>query len=217
MLQPTCQSFQLPQRRHSITRIAVCERIVIREFRAVRKETYWSLSVRSINAEANLAWWGYEHALRADIRRADLSLSLFISCLACNHPVSAKAAAWLVQCRINSPSTHTGKICTLILNDSSCITETILIAFLTEGCLKVVDEGMGLYHSCDLPDSLHFVWVGADRYSMVLLLVRYVRIDFSVLLFSLQKSWRIICKTRFSLYLIFTDIFTTASTLCKGL
>lgn len=33
------------------------------------------------------------NAARADIRRADLSLSLFISCLACNHPVSAQAAA----------------------------------------------------------------------------------------------------------------------------
>lgn len=56
-------------------------------------ETYWSLSVRSINAAANLALRGYEHAVSADIRLADLSLSLVISCRACNHPVSAQAAA----------------------------------------------------------------------------------------------------------------------------
>ncbi|KAG7217527.1 hypothetical protein INR49_021454 [Caranx melampygus] len=46
------------------------------------------MSPWSINAAANLALPGYEHAASADIRRADLSLSLFISCLACNHPVS---------------------------------------------------------------------------------------------------------------------------------
>lgn len=31
----------------------------------------------------------------------------------------------------------------LILNDSSCITETILFSLLTEGCLKVEDKAIG--------------------------------------------------------------------------
>lgn len=147
MMQPPCQSFQSPHRRSSITRPAV-----FLPATAVRRETYWSLSVRSINAAANLALRGCECAASADIRRADLSLSLFISCLACNHPVSAQAAAWLVQCRINSPGTQTTKICPPppILNDSSCIMEIMLFALLTEGCWKVVDYGMGLHHWCDL-------------------------------------------------------------------
>lgn len=93
MMQPIFQSFQSRQRLSSITRPAVCNRIIIGEFRAVRTETYWSLSVKWINAEANLASHGYEHAANTDIRRADLSLSLFISCLACNHPVLVQAAA----------------------------------------------------------------------------------------------------------------------------
>lgn len=177
MMQPTCQSFQSPQRRTSIARPAVCSRTLTRESRAVRVETYWSLSVRSINSEANLASLEYEHAARADIRQADLSLSLFISCMACNHPVSAQAA-WLVQCRISSPGMQTAKICRppLILNDSSCITKTVLFALLTEGCLKVVDEKMGLQHQCDLPDSLHIVRAGADQCNMWILLVRCVMI-----------------------------------------
>lgn len=53
-----------------------------------------------------------------------------------------------------------------ILNDSSCIMETILFALLTEGCLKVADEEMGLQHQWDLPDSLHIVWAGADQCNM---------------------------------------------------
>ncbi len=152
--------------------------MLVWESGAVRRETYWSLSVRSINAAANLALRGCECAASADIRRADLSLSLFISCLACNHPVSAQAAAWLVQCKINSPGTQTTKICSLppILNDSSCITETMLFALLTEECLKAVDYGMGQHHWCDLPESLHIVWVGADQCNMWILLVRCVMI-----------------------------------------
>lgn len=134
-----------PRRRSSSARPAACNRIFVGESRAAWTETYWSLSVRSINAGTNLASQGYEQAARVDIRRADLSLSLFISCLACNHPVSAQAAAWLVQCRINSHVMQTAKSCRpLILNDSSCITETILFALLTEGCLKVADEEMEL-------------------------------------------------------------------------
>lgn len=129
--------------------------------------------------------WGYERALRADTRQADLSLSLFISCLACNHPVSAKAAAWLVQCRINILARiQAWSVGSLILSDRSCITENVLIAFLTEGCLKVVDEGMGLYHRRDLSDALRIDlgWSWLINGVLVLLL-RSTRIGFSQLLF----------------------------------
>lgn len=66
---------------------------LIRESRNIGGETYWSLSVRLITAVANLGLRGYEHAASTDIRRADLSLSPLISCLACNHCVSAQAGA----------------------------------------------------------------------------------------------------------------------------
>lgn len=71
-------------------------RIAIREFKAVRQEICLSsffFSATLMKAEAELAWLGYECAPTADMHQADLSLSPFISCLACNHPVSAEAAA----------------------------------------------------------------------------------------------------------------------------
>lgn len=65
----------------------------IRESTCQNRNLSVFFSVSPINAAANQAQGGYAHAASADIRRTDLSLSLFISCLACNHPVSARAAA----------------------------------------------------------------------------------------------------------------------------
>lgn len=95
MMQPI---ISITQRQSSIGRAAVCLPAT-GSSSELSRQTYWSLSVSSMNAAANLALWVYEHPVSADIQGSDLSLSLFISCLACNHPVSAQAAAWLVQCR----------------------------------------------------------------------------------------------------------------------
>lgn len=93
-----------------------------------------------------------------------LSPSLFIPCLSCDRPVSAWAAAWLVQCRINNCGVQTA--CSLILNDSSCNTVTMLFVPLTKQCLMLVVLGVGLHHWCDLPDSLNNIWFGADQCNM---------------------------------------------------
>ena len=76
------------------------------------------------------------------------------------------------------------------------------------GCLKVEDEGTGLHHWCDPPDSIHIVLVGADQCNMLILLVSCIMIACLVamrcvvpyyscrpLCESPQKSWRILCKT----------------------
>lgn len=185
MLQPTCQSRQPPPRQPSLIELRLAKGSSSENSELSEQKPIGLFFVSSISAEANLVWWGYERALRADTRLADLSLSLFISCLACNHPVSAKAATWLVQCRINILARiQAWSVGSLILSDSSCITETILIAFLTEGCLKVVDEGMGLYHRCDLSDALRIdLGWGWLINGVLLLLVRSTRIGFSQLLF----------------------------------
>lgn len=94
----------------SFSKSAACAILAIREFRAVSREIY-IFSAMLMNAVAQLAWWGYEHAPMADMHQADLSLSPFISCLACNHPVSAEAAAWLGWHRIHKPGMGTGLIC----------------------------------------------------------------------------------------------------------
>lgn len=62
---------------------------------------FFFFSATLMKVEAKLAWLGYECAPTADMHQADLSLSPFISCLACNHPVSAEAAAWWARHKIH--------------------------------------------------------------------------------------------------------------------
>lgn len=94
----------------SFSKTAACAIVAIRELWAVCREIH-IFPAMLINAVVQLAWWGYERAPMADVHQADLSLSPFISCLACNHPVSAEAAAWLGWHRILKPGMGTGIIC----------------------------------------------------------------------------------------------------------
>lgn len=150
---------------------------LIRESRNIGGETYWSLSVRLITAAANLGLWGYEHAASTDIRQADLSLSPLISCLACNHCVSAQAAAWLLQCRINNLACRQPKsVDPLILNDSSCITETKLSLLLRQGCLKAESWEWAWISGGIFQTVIHIVWVKANQCKMRMLFVRCVMI-----------------------------------------
>lgn len=163
----------------SVPRPAVRISILRSESGAVQIATYWSLSVRSINAEAALASRGYAHAARADIRRGwPIIISLhFLSGLQSSCLSSGCCMISTVQDQQPWHADSQNLQAPLILNDSSCITETVLFALLWPVGLKVVDEGTGLRHRCDLLDTLHIVWVWADQCNMWILLVSVMLVD----------------------------------------
>lgn len=205
-----------------------CSLRLVWESRAVGTRTYWSLSVRSINA--SLASRGYEQCGEGRHTAGwPIIISLhFLSGLQSSCLSSGCCMISTVQDQQPWHADSQNLQAPLILNDCSCITETVLFLFSQRGCLEVEDEGMGLHHWCNPPDSLRIVLVRADQCNMLILLVSCVTIACCLVAMqcvvpyyscqplckSPQQSWRILCKnfllllfiiiprTRFSLLLV---------------
>lgn len=141
MMQPTCQSFQSPRRRSSITRPAVCRHPATgcsSENPELSEEKPIGLCLSGRLMRQPI--WHCEDT-SADIRRGwPIIISLhFLSGLQSSCLSSGCCMISTVQDQQPWHADSQNLQAPLILNDSSCIAETVLFVLLSEGCLKVAD------------------------------------------------------------------------------